>query len=155
MSERHPANLQLNCWNWEVFLNLVRHFIQQQPDHCIPPFLAHHYPRLRLKKTSSRLEIQKSHNIWLIQKRKLRCYCWTKDVAFTIPISRHLAYTEGKATTVRQKTWRHSFADFFAKPVSLVFMTYIVINVLKIRWLQYQTAQPLWPTRLERNHQGP
>jgi hypothetical protein len=51
-------------------------------------------------------------------------------------------------------TWRISLTD----PFSLVFIAYIcnsLINVLKIAWLQYQTAQPLWPTRLEKDYQDP
>jgi len=65
MSEPHPANLHLKCWNWEVFLNLVRHFIGEQPNQCIPPFLAHHYPRLRLKNLKKSVGDSKEriHNI--------------------------------------------------------------------------------------------
>jgi len=133
MSERYPVNLQLKCWNWEVFSNLVRHFIRQQPNHCI--LLARHYPSLRLKKLASRLEIQKSQFI----------------------ISRHLAYTEEKSYCwTKDIMGATHFADFFRQTRFTTYICNSLINdVLKIAWLQYQTAQPLWPTRLERDYQGP
>lgn len=116
-------------------LNLVHHFIRQQPDRCT--FLAHHYPRLRLKKTWKLVGDSKEpiHNITTLTQKRKPYAAVEKDIH-----------------------GRRSFADFFDKPFSLVFIAYIcnsLINVLTIAWLQYQTAQPLWPTRLEKGYQDP
>ena len=45
--------------------------------------------------------------------------------------------------------------SFFRCPNREMRLTTLLINVLKITWLQFQTAQLLWPTQSERDYQGP